>query len=84
MVMATLTEESTCWNFSPNGLTLELHKTDNPAPIKVEPALVSLNDNTIPVILVNVSTESVELGEYPLKTRASPIPPKMTISCSWR
>ncbi len=36
--------------------------------------MVSLNDNTIPTILVNVSTESIELGNYQLKTKASPIP----------
>ncbi len=58
----------------PNGLTLEIHKNDSPAPIKVEPALVSLNDNTIPVILVNLSTECIELKNYQLKTKASPIP----------
>ncbi len=36
--------------------------------------MVSLNDNTIPVILVNVSTESIEIGDYQLSTRASHIP----------
>ncbi len=53
---------------------MEIHKHDNPAPINIEPALVSLNNNTIPIILVNVSTESIEIGDYQLSTRASPIP----------